>query len=294
MIGSGNQHQLEPEERGLLQRALERWEFTPQHRADRGGSCRVWYGTCGGDRPAFLKWHPQRRGWSQEERALGRWLPEVPESLAGRPQLIAAHPGDRLLLLSALGGEAVDTIDLTEEKRCAIHRQAGAVLAVLHRLDIADEDPIPLSRALPERLAGWLARSEGGISASLVDTARQAVGDGSIFGDDARVPCHNDFQERNWLWDGEIFSVIDFEHSHLNHPAFDLVRLQFGCWQDAPRLRCSFLEGYGENPPWLTDGGLDAVGAIFAVGSIVWGKENAQDPLVAQGFEILTRLGRRL
>lgn len=284
---------MDPENTGILQRALQEWNFIPDCRIDSGGSCRVWRGVYRENRTAFFKWHPQERGWAQEEAALRQWLPRISETLAGRPELIATDPDHRLLLLSALPGEIVASLSLPLETRLAVHRQAGAFIAALHSLDIADDDPIPLSCALPERLSSWLARSRGSVPPDLEQTAIEVVGDGSLFADDRRVPCHNDFQERNWLREGDTFSVIDFEHAHLNHPAFDWVRLHFGCWQDLPLLRDAFVDGHGDEPTWLRDGRLDGIGAIFAVGSIVWGSERGEQPLVNQGLAILEDLRGR-
>lgn len=247
----------------------------------------MWRGSIPGGAPAYLKWHPQERGWAQEVTAIKEWLPKIPGALANWPKLIGADRDQRLLLLSALHGELVESDSTPEETRNSLHRRAGAFSKALHSLDIQDEDPIRLSSALPERLSSWLARSHGSVPPDLEQIAVEMVGDGSLFTDDRRVPCHNDFQERNWLADGDSFSVIDFEHAHLNHPAFDWVRLHFGCWQDYPRLRESFIAGYGAEPAWLGDGRLDAIGAIFATGSIVWGSEREEPALVNQGLSIL-------
>ena len=117
--------------------------------------------------------------------------------------------------------------------------------------------------------------------------ARQSFVDGNLFDGDQRTLCHNDYQPRNWLWDGKRIGIIDWEHSHPNHPGFDLVRLQVGAWQQQPQLRDSFLDGYGQLPDWLEDERMDAIVALFAIGCVVWGTQHHQKDLVELGQHCL-------
>jgi hypothetical protein len=68
----------------------------------------------------------------------------------------------------------------------------------------------------------------------------------SLMGVPRGVPCHLDFQPRNWLVNtcGDL-SLVDFEHARVDLPVRDLVRLRFRIWPDRPALREAFLTGYG-------------------------------------------------
>ncbi|NRA76478.1 MAG: aminoglycoside phosphotransferase family protein [Planctomycetes bacterium] len=276
-----------PTDHHLLSLAHQMWQFDAQQRVDPGGSCRVWSGISSDGCAAFLKWHPQQRSFRQEEQALLHWLPHVPGDLAHRPGLLESNEEEKLLLISAVPGEPVESGRTSEQELPLIHRQAGLFLRKLHRLEVVDEDPVTLSTALPERLQGWIDKADGVLKDDQIVQATKCIGDGSLFANDRRVACHNDYQPRNWLWDGQRLGIIDLEHAHLNHPGFDLVRLQVGIWKESPQLRESFLDGYGQNPDWLDDERMDAIITLFGVGCIVWGTQHQQPDLVVLGRRCL-------
>jgi len=276
-----------PDDNRITACASRRWQFDAQRRVDPGGSCRVWAGTCSDGSAAFLKWHPQRRSWRQEEQALRQWLPQIAQELANRPELLDSSEQEGLLLISAVAGEPVESGTDSEQELHIIHRQTGVFLRELHRLEVVDEDPVALSKAMPERLQGWIDKADGVLEDDQIVQATKCIGDGSLFANDRRVACHNDYQPRNWLWDGHRLGIIDFEHAHLNHPGFDLVRLQVGTWQESPSLRESFLDGYGQYPDWLDDERMDAIITLFAIGCVVWGTQHHQKKLVELGRRCL-------
>jgi len=201
--------------------------------------------------------------------------------------LLESNEEEKLLLISAVPGEPVESGRTSEQELPLIHRQAGLFLRELHRLEVVDEDPVTLSTALPERLQSWIDKADGLLEDDQIVQATKCIGDGSLFANDRRVACHNDYQPRNWLWDGQRLGMIDLEHAHLNHPGFDLVRLQVGTWQESPQLRESFLDGYGQNPDWLHDERMDVIVSLFAVGCIVWGTQHQQPDLVTLGRRCL-------
>ena len=55
--------------------------------------------------------------------------------------------------------------------------------------------------AIPLRLALWLERGGDRLSFAEGKLARALVGDGAMFEGDRRVPCHRDYQLRNWILD---------------------------------------------------------------------------------------------
>lgn len=284
---TGTLDQPVPTDQHLLSIAQQMWQFDGQSRVDPGGSCRVWTGTCADGSTAFLKWHPEPRSWSQEQQAIRVWLPQISQQLTQRSELIASDEGERLLLLSAVAGEPVESRNWSLEELCHIHHQAGVVLGALHRLEAHDDDPVSLDVALPKRLETWITKSDDILEEKQILRARQSFVDGNLFDGDQRTLCHNDYQPRNWLWDGKRIGIIDWEHSHPNHPGFDLVRLQVGAWQQQPQLRDSFLDGYGQLPDWLEDERMDAIVALFAIGCVVWGTQHHQKDLVELGQHCL-------
>ncbi|MDE0959617.1 MAG: aminoglycoside phosphotransferase family protein [Planctomycetota bacterium] len=266
---------------------LESSNFVASHRVDAGGNCQVWAGHLSDGTPAFLKQFSESRSWKQEQQALLHWLPRLAPDLAHLPRLLDQDPHDKSLLISAVPGVPIEKSPLAAGQLEKVMQQAGHWLAALHRLDFQDTDELSLSDSLPLRLESWIENHGNSLTENEIAISRQRVGDGSIFKSTPRVPCHNDFQPRNWLWDGLQVGIIDFEHANANHPAFDWVRLETGIWQKAPELRDRFIEGYGEEPLWSDGDVLTAICAIYAVGCIVWGARHGEAAIVANGRRIL-------
>lgn len=261
--------------------------FVASHRVDAGGNCQVWAGHLSDGTPAFLKKFVESRSWNQEQQALLNWLPRCPSALANLPRLLDQDPGDRTLLISAVAGVSIEKAPLAAGQLEQVMQQAGKWLSALHQLDPQDTDDLSLSDSLPLRLESWIENHGNSLSENEIQKARKLVGDGSLFKSTTRACCHNDYQPRNWLWDGDRIGIIDFEHAHPNHPAFDWVRLETGIWQKAPELRERFIEGYGEETDWSDGAVLDAICAIYAVGCIVWGSRHQEAAIVANGRRIL-------
>ena len=169
------------------------WQFDGQSRVDPGGSCRVWTGTCADGSTAFLKWHPEPRSWSQEQQAIRVWLPQISQQLTQRSELIASDEGERLLLLSAVAGEPVESRNWSLEELCHIHHQAGVFLGELHRLEAHDDDPVSLDVALPKRLETWITKSDDILEEKQILRARQSFVDGNLFAGDQRTLAVNGF-----------------------------------------------------------------------------------------------------
>jgi hypothetical protein len=105
------------------------------------------------------------------------------------------------------------------------------------------------------------------------------------------VPCHLDFQPRNWLvtTSGDV-SLVDFEHARVDLPARDLVRLRFRIWPDQPALRDAFLDGYGRPLTPDEDQLIWHLGALDALTAITRGHEKADPELAAAGRATLRQL----
>lgn len=280
-------HQSPRNDQEILAHAKDLWRFEGERRVDHGGSCRVWNGKGPDQRSIYLKCHPEPRSWNQERKAITTWLPKIPQGLANQPELIASDEKSRLLLLSAVPGKSIESRSWSSRELHNIHLQAGIYLNELHRLETSEDD-VPLMEVLPKRLEAWISKADGILKEDQIEKARECFEIKNLFSEDRRTPCHNDYQPRNWLWDGEKIGVIDWEHSRLNHPAYDLVRLKMGAWKEDPRLRESFLAGYGQTPDWLIDERMDAIVILFAIGCIVWGAQHQQPDLVDLGNRCLS------
>ncbi len=276
-----------PRTENRIQMPPDAREFTAEARISAAGSCHVWSGHLADGTRAFLKQYPETRSWLQEQQALKQWLPRLSPELAHLPQILAEDPSEKTLLLSSVPGEIVEQIWSRLEQQDDVMKSAGAFLRALHDLPIEDTDEMPLSDSLPMRLESWIKNHDNSLSEDEICTARKRVGNGTQFEGDTRVPCHNDFQPRNWLWNGSRLGVIDFEHAHINHPAFDWIRMETGIWLQQPRLRDCFIDGYGMAPSWSAGSARDAVAAIHAIGCIVWGTRHEDESLVSEGRRIL-------
>jgi aminoglycoside phosphotransferase (APT) family kinase protein len=261
--------------------------FIATTRVDQGGNCQVWAGKLPDGTPAFLKKYPQPRSWLQEKQALEKWLPDLSSTWPSLPRMLHHDENARTLVTSTVPGLSVERNWPGLSQMNQVMQQAGKFLCALHRIHHNDSDPMPLNDALPLRLETWISNHQNSLTDREINIAREKVGDGSLFDHDNRVCCHNDYQPRNWLWDGKRFGIIDFEHSNYNHPAFDWVRLETGIWQKHPEMRDRFIEGYGTEPGWSHGAALEAICAIYAVGSIVWGSTHDAVALVADGRRIL-------
>ncbi len=225
-----------------------------------------------GDRRAFCKAHGQARKFRQERAALERWGPQL-EHL---PQLLAVHHGQpHALLLAALPGTVAAELPLAPQRACDLHRRAGAWLARLHALRVADDDPLPLGQALRQRAAAWITRAEG-----LVETdTRSWIADQSTaferLDGTTRVPCHRDYSPRNWLVDpaapdSDGLAVIDFEHARMDWWLQDLDRLRSDWWVGRPELEQAFYAGYGRRPDKDEESLARVLGAVNALATVVW------------------------
>ena len=239
-----------------------------------------------GGEPAFLKEHGQERKFHQERRA---YLETLPGLGLRTPELLWSDAAGRALLLSVLEGDGVEGVARPLAEELDLHRQAGAFLRVLHAAEVRDEDPLPLAEAAARRLEAWLPRA--GLTGDEVRLARAAVGEGEPLRGARRVPCHRDFQPRNWLAaggpEGPRLGVLDFEHARPDHPLFDLVKLVHGAWRGRHDRRAAFLEGYGSTPD---ERELRVVSALHGVATAAWGREHGDPAYRAEGRRVLAEL----
>lgn len=239
------------------------------------GSCAVWRVDSPSGR-CWLKQHRAGRGFAQELQGLG-WAAPLPA-----PRVLGVDEGARALLLSHCPGEPAPLDP-------AAHRAAGAWLRALHDQPTPDPDPLPLPQALRHRAAQALRRAEPHAPPAALALAAQALGAPGRFATQVRARCHRDYTPQNWLWGPQGLWVLDLEHSHLDSPLADLVKLAGGVWPQAPALRVAFLEGYGPlGPEAAAD--LQALRWAWALDTLSWGVEHEDAGFEALGREALAAL----
>jgi Ser/Thr protein kinase RdoA (MazF antagonist) len=105
------------------------------------------------------------------------------------------------------------------------------------------------------------------------------------------VPCHGDWQPRNWLIDADLLvRTFDFEHARLSWWIHDLQRLVWQEWASTPSLARAFLDGYGRG---LTDHELSGLWSSTAVGhiiQIVWATRHGDAGYAEEGREHLSEM----
>ena len=259
------------------------------------GRSRVWRVHRPDGPPLFLKQYSDETTRQQELRTYREWLPAVRDDVTRTPRVVAESPPVLCsLLLDGLDGELVSRIPLEEAEGAWAHRRAGEWIARLHAIPFTDDDPMPLSEAIPLRLAFWLDRGGEELSREEGDLARRLVGDGSIFVGDRRVPCHRDFQMRNWILDRTSdphrLGVIDFEHARPDHPLVDSVRVRERALPRYPSWFDAFVDGMGIPVDPRIEAKLIALSAVHAVGSVVWGAQQGDRSLRQEGHSLLDRL----
>lgn len=208
-----------------------------------------------------------------EHHAYRRWVPSLEPHA---PRLLAADTASQVLVISKLEAQAMSMVPGLDH--IDVHRQAGALLARFHG---AERRPrIAEYAALQQaRLDTWVERAAPGVlhpdEIAFVDRQLEVLED---IDDPMAVPCHRDWQPRNWLVDrtGAV-SVIDFEHARLGPWFEDLTRLWWAEWTEQPGLAEAFFDGYGRT---LDADGHEAFMAISLLGhliTIVWAHEHGDD-----------------
>lgn len=226
------------------------------------------------------------RAAEQERRALSEWGGRLTRLRA--PRLLPPLPDDEPLRIRTewlAGSPLDDASDWRDDLDLA--RTLGAGLAELHGL-AGDDDPMPLSEAIPRRLEGWLARDDGAL-APFRDSLRAAVPTTAL-ARAVRVPCHRDVGPENVLVrpDGGL-ALIDWEHARLDHPWTDALRTWQGLPPDDDPWLAALAEGM-ELDPRADWPGLRALGVVEGAGCVVWGTARRDRALQARGWLLLGRL----
>jgi Ser/Thr protein kinase RdoA (MazF antagonist) len=233
----------------------------------------------------IIKQHTSRAKHNREVHAYRYWAPALGCCV---PELVAVDAAAMIVITTVLPGQPRPG-DMTAEAS----RQAGMLLRRFH--DAEPPSELPWFQAwLQDRTRFWVGRA-----AALLTESDSAVIAGHLAAlENSAIPlgnpCHLDFQPRNWLIsDSGHVSLIDFEHSRVDLPVRDLVRLRFRVWPCRPDLRDAFFEGYGRT---LTDAEDELVwhlGAIDALTALARGRETHDPELTASGLSTLRQLRGR-
>lgn len=253
-------------------------------------------------RSGVIKAYRSERTYRQERHAYHAWLGDlkhVPAPIAFRDLEPFA------LLLEYIPGRPLGEVTASVAAERDAHRRAGAWLRGLHGVPFVDSDPMPVAAAYRARLAGWLERSRSLRRADTGDTEPVVTTELAHWLTDRldratprltgsrRVPCHRDWEPRNWLVDDdhEWVAAIDFEHARPDHPLADLSRLAAYVWPVRPDLRDAFETGYAA--PWgePEELAIDMFAGLEAAQRWVWGHAHDDPAMCASAHVALIALG---
>ncbi|MEU6082570.1 aminoglycoside phosphotransferase family protein [Streptomyces sp. NPDC047108] len=251
-------------------------EFTVGERAWGGhGRATSWEVKGPDGRQWIAKRHGEVAAYHREATAYRRWTGCLGEGRA--PELAAADPEMRGIVLTALPGRPLSTFRLPPEQEREAYRQAGELLARLHSAPVgapagagaADR----AARARPVAAATWAVDVEEMLNGAALYLASEdeallhaiAEEPPPVLPD---VPSHADYHPRNWLWDeaNQLIRLTGFEES-CAEPAVrrDLAGLEYGPLRARSDLRSAFYAGYGRE---LTDDERRACASYAAVDAL--------------------------
>jgi aminoglycoside phosphotransferase len=231
-----------------------------------------------------VKRHRGRARYEAELAAYQKWAPAMGEYA---PRLRGYDEEGRLLVLSALSGEAVGPGDAES------HRRAGAALRLLHEAEPAKPwDEFQLTKLAEfEDLA---PRASQLLPVEVVDFVLTRIfALAELDRAPARVPCHGDYTPRNWLVDGDRLRVLDFGLARTDVWVGDLAQLDSGAWRGRPELRAAFLQGYGRTPDAEDEVVLGVCAALTATWQVVRARESGQAALEGENRRILGEFMKR-
>lgn len=221
--------------------------------------------------------HHLRREVIAHHDFTGPWL------LEGRVgRLLHADLTINLIVLEYLPGTLVDDGDAATDPE--VHRQAGQLLAALHRQAGRLDDRY--EQDMDARALRWLD-GEHRIGQRIQDEARAVIA-AQVSSPAELVPTHGDWQPRNWLLEDGRVLVIDLGRADSRPALTDLVRLSQQQWLNHPDLETAFLQGYGKDPrevePWRREL------LRQAIGTACWAYEVGDEQFEEHGHHMLERV----
>jgi Ser/Thr protein kinase RdoA (MazF antagonist) len=238
----------------------------------------------------FVKRHPSGRTHDREVFAYRHWASALGPGRA--PVLAAADRQLLAVIVSGLPGYVVRDMRLAAGDEREVHRQGGILLRRFHQAAPPvrggfDADAV-IGR-VDEHLchaAGLLTPREAALIRSC------AVGLARLVSELSAVPAHGDLQPRNWLWDpaARRLAVIDFERADPAPAVRDLVRLEYGAWDQRPDLRDAFMGGYGRMLTSTETKAMRCLAALDALSGLHWGTSNHDHEVTSRARRTLDHL----
>lgn len=217
----------------------------------------------------------------REIAALSSGLP----GLDGRASVLKhAAPEAGLLVTGFLAGSPVE--GSAAEHDPETYRQAGALLAVLHR-------PAGTSADYAKKLSyqtQLLIRSAHGLlsEANLTKAARELA---RLEPEPVQlVTTHGDFQPRNWLHDHGLIKVIDFGRADARPWMHDLVRLTHQQFLGQPGLEEAFYSGLGKRVVRSEADIWQLENLNQALGTVVWAHKIGDAAFEQSGVQRVDRI----
>jgi tRNA A-37 threonylcarbamoyl transferase component Bud32 len=237
---------------------------------DRGRTARVWCVETRSGRVA-VKQHARGRAHAQESRALATLGAADGEPW---PQLLASAPDLLAVVTTWLPGTPVDPSAITRTELAAIAREAGTLRRRFDEVPWPDDDPVPLSEAVAQRIAALL---DGDVIETDLAAHVRAALRFDAFAGATRHFCHRDFAPHNWLVDRGRLRCVDFGHARPDHPLVDLARALSPVW-GVPHARAELIAGYGG----LDDDALAQLAQlelVDAVATLAWARRHGDAAL---------------
>jgi len=233
-------------------------------------------------REFIVKRHASQVKHDREVHAYRNWTDSLGPAA---PALVAVDAPTRTIIIAAVPGQQCQG-PVTAQT----HQRAGEILRRFHEA----EPPRRLFGYrdwLRDRSAHWLGKARpfmGGQDRAAAAAHLDALLPTAVR---AGVPCHLDFQERNWLMDqdGNVY-LIDFEHARTDLWLRDLVRLRFRVWPGRPDLQDAFFTGYGHDLSDADAETLSHLGALDALTAIARGHQTSDTALIEHGHATLKQL----
>ena len=240
---------------------------------------------------AFRRIFRNPRKFAQERHAYAHWTPRLGP---WAPRLVRVEHHPPALVLTELAGQPLETMRLPATQTCEVHRCAGSILARLHAIPEPDEDPLSIENALILRARNLIKRAATTEVRQAARKAAEQLTHALMHCQPrGRVPCHRDFEPRNWLVELgpplRVF-VIDFEHARMDLALADLTRLRCLVWPERPDLEEAFFQGYGTRLDSTERTLLEALSRLDAVGTWIWGIRHHDRSFIERAHRMMNAL----
>jgi Ser/Thr protein kinase RdoA (MazF antagonist) len=218
-----------------------------------------------------------------EAAAYRNWVASIADRA---PALVGEDEGSQVLVLTKLDGRAP-----SGELPPSVYADAGAVLRQFHGSGEELVDPGWAAQRL-SNLDSWIERMPPGlVDPEDVKWVREQAARLLDLPPPPLVPCHGDFQPRNWLVDrdGRVL-VFDFEKARHDWWIHDIQRMWWKEWAGRPDLRDHFLAGYGRQLDETEVAGFRANSARGHLIQIIWATQHRDLTFADEGRTYLARM----